>query len=239
MLNALLNPAAVGQQVQAGFQAGRQARQENDTRNALSALVTNPGDQQAMQTLAHSNPQAALQMQDRNRQSQAQQAKAQQEQQTADLTQRALGGDEAALNELATVNFQRYSALADDQKAAAREEAKAFAGAALDVLQLPFNERQGRIVGYAQQMPQYADEINQLAFLPPEEQEAALRAAIVEGNLIEKLHAMERPRYQAIPEGGTLVDTSNPSAVRDFQGQQGGAPPLSAIEAELARRGVR
>jgi len=207
-----------------GMQMGQVARQ-NQQQNALM--------QQRQQAID-------LQGQEMMRRQQEVQAKAQQEQQTNDLTARALQGDEGALTELATVSFDRWKSLDGTMKAKATEESQVLGNAALGLLNVPHQQRQGQFIAIAQQMPQFADKIQEVAFLPPDEQDAALRTVIAEAKLMDKLIAMERPSYQVIPEGGTLVNTRDPGAIQQFQGgAQGGLPPLSAIEAELARRGVR
>jgi|GEM_PF-5282247 len=219
-LAGLISPAAIGQQVQQSFQAGQHRRRETDTRDALASLVTDPMNEEAMGVLAQNNPQAAMQMQDRSRSIQAEQQKAQQEQKERDLTARALQGDDQALNELASVSFDRWKSVDANQKAAAVQESQILANAALDVLKLPPAQRGQRMMQIAQQMPEFAQQIGHVAQLPPDQQEAALRSAVFEGKMVGRLHEMERPRYQAIPEGGTLVDTKNPQAVREFQGQE-------------------
>jgi len=78
-LNSLMSPAAIGQTVQQGFQQGRQMRSQMETQNALSTLVTDPTNQDAMQNLARFNPQAALQYQGVQQQRQARQDQAEQE----------------------------------------------------------------------------------------------------------------------------------------------------------------
>lgn len=78
-LNSLMNPAAIGQSVQQGIRVGQQMKVEGETRNALSQLVTDPGNQEAMQNLARFNPQAAMQYQGLQQQRQAQQAKAEED----------------------------------------------------------------------------------------------------------------------------------------------------------------
>lgn len=142
---------------------------------------------------------------------------AQKERQMGELTQRALGGDATAMTELATVNFDRWRTLSTDQKAAAKQEAEVYGNAAMDVLSLPPQQRAQRIMGYAQQLG--SQEIAQIAQLPPDQQEQALRAAIAEAGMVQKLIEMERPSYMAIPEGGTLVNTRDPGAVAQFGGQ--------------------
>jgi hypothetical protein len=184
-----------------GMQMGQVARQ-NQQQNAL------------MQ-----QRQAQIDLQ--GRQFEAEQAAAAQ---TADLTAKALQGDDAALSQLATVNFDRWKSLDGQIKGKAAEDAQVLGNAAIDLLNVPFAERPGRIIAYAQQFPQFAEKINQVAYLPQGEQEAALRTVVAEAKMIDKLIQMERPSYQAIPEGGTLVNTRDPSAVQQFQGgaAQGG-----------------
>lgn len=80
-LAGLMNPAAIGQQVGQAFEAGQAKRADMETRNALSGLVTNPDDANAMASLAKYNPQAAMQMQERRQQQQAQTQQAQQAEQ--------------------------------------------------------------------------------------------------------------------------------------------------------------
>ena len=200
--------------LQLGQMAGQQKR-ARDERNALAAYAKDPNEQN-FAGLADVRPDIAIQQRG---QMQAQQAK----QLEGDLTQRALSGDEDALNQLATVNFDRWKSLDATTRARATEQAKLFGEASLDVLQVPPGPaRRERIMTYAQQFPQLADQINDIAFLPPAEQEARLRAIVVEANLTQRLHQMENPVYQAIPEGGTLVNTRDPVAVREFQGQSSG-----------------
>jgi len=218
-----MNPAAVGQSFQQGLELGQQRRGEMESRNALSALAANPNDADAMRNLAFYNPQAAQRQQVINQRERAAQQEAQQKSMTAELVRAAMAGDEAALDELAVVNRAAWKDINSDQQEQIVRESETLGQAALDILQVPFEQRQGRIIQYAQQFPQYAEQINELALLPQEHQDLALRGVVIDARMVGKLHQMERPRYQAIPSGGTLVDTSNPQAVRQFQSEvQGG-----------------
>ncbi len=200
----------------AGLQIGQVARQ-NQQQNALmqqrEAMIANQTRDQQMQE---------------QRFAQQQQAEAQ----TADLTARALQGDDAALTELATVNFERWKSLDGTMKQKATEETQVLGNAALDLLNRPYEQRRGLIIAYAQQFPDSAEKINEVAFLPQSEQDAALRAVVAEAKMVDKLITMERPSYQAIPEGGTLVNTRDPAAVQQFQG--GGATQPSIAEGQTA-----
>lgn len=225
-LAGLMNPAAVGQSFQQGMEIGRQRRAEEETRNALSSLVTNPLDTEAVGNLAKYNPQAAMAMQDRQRAMQAEQAKQQQIENEQNLFRAAIGGDEKAMDELAVQSFDKWKQLDKSQKDKAAQEAKIFANAALDILNRPPEQRGAALQAYAQQLGQEYPEVQQVLQLPPEQQEAALRAAVAEGALIERLLDREQPKYMAIPQGGTLVDTRNPQALQTF----GQAPQAGAVE---------
>lgn len=80
MFDSLMDPGQIGQNALLGFQQGRQMRQENDTRNALSTLAQNPNDPNAYQTLAKANPELAIQYRGQMGQQQAAQQKQEQTQ---------------------------------------------------------------------------------------------------------------------------------------------------------------
>lgn len=197
------NALAMGLQL---GQVANQQRQQNQLMQQREVMIANQTRDQQMQE---------------ERFAQQQQAAAQE----ADLTTRALAGDDAALTQLATVNFEKWKSLDTASKTRAREQATIFGNAALDVLQVPAGpQRRDRIVTYAQQFPQLAEQINEIAFLPPNEQETRLRAVVAEANLTERLHRMEQPDYQVLPQGADLVNTRDPQAVAQFApgGAQGG-----------------
>ena len=198
-----------------GAQA-RQARDQRKERNALAAYAKDPNEQN-FSALADVRPDFAIQERGRME-------ARQQETQLAEITQRAVGGDEAALGQLATLNFDRWRTIGADQKKAAAEEATTFGNAAMDVLNRPPEQWSQAILGYAQQLN--SPEIAQIAQLPPQQQAQALRAAVAEAGMIQRLIEMERPSYMAIPAGGTLVNTRDSGAVSEF-GQQGGVPGVT------------
>jgi hypothetical protein len=57
-----------GERFAQSFQQGMQQRQQDAERQAMAALVGDPNNQEALQALARSNPQAAMQFQERSRQ---------------------------------------------------------------------------------------------------------------------------------------------------------------------------
>lgn len=216
-----------------GLQFGQmaaQAKQQRETKNALAAYGQSPNEE-TLGGVMQADPRLGIQLRG---DMQAQQAKAAE----AGLTQRALAGDTAALDELATVNFNKWKALSAETKAAAASEAKLFGNAAIDILGTPEAQRAAKLQGYAQQFGQQYPEIAQIAQLPPEQLDAALRGAVAEAGMVEKLIAMEQPKYMAIPEGGTLVDTRNPQAVSSFASNQSQpGPSIPPEAAEALRRG--
>lgn len=221
-LNSLMNPLAIGQSVQQNFMQGRAMRSEMETQNALSKLAMNPQDEQAYESLARFNPQMAMGMQQQRQEQQRQQ-------QEADLTRLALDGNPEALKQLATINFDRFKVLDAGQKAAIKQETELFGQAAMDILSVPPEQRAAKVQQYAAQFgPQYP-EIAEIVALPPAELEGVLRAAVAEAGVMQQMIAMEQPKYTAIPEGGTLVDTRNPAAVSQF-GQMSQGPQPGTVE---------
>lgn len=166
-------------------------------------------DPQALAVIAQRNPALAQRLQEGVEQRQR-------AAQTQDLVQRAIGGDETAMTQLATVNFDMWKSLSTEQRTAAEREAKIFGNAALDVLNRPPEQRQAAVMAYAQQLGQQYPEVAQIAQLPPDQLEMALRAAVAEAQMVGKLIELEQPNYRVIPEGGSLVDVGNPQAVRQF-----------------------
>ena len=207
------NALAMGMQM--GAQA-RQAREKREERNALAAYAKDPSEQN-FAGLADVRPDLAIQQRG---QMQAQQ----QEARLNELTQRALSGDPGALDELASVNFDRWQKLDERQKAAAAEETKMFGQVALSLSQIPYDQRRDQILALAQRMPQYSDKIQEIAFLPQAEQDNILRVAITEAGLVERLIQYNRSDYQPLGPDQVFVDVNNPAAVSQFAtgGQQSG-----------------
>jgi hypothetical protein len=58
--NALMDPAQVGQQVQAGFNAGRDAREQQTMREVMVRLAQNPDDEEAARLLVQVDPRAGM-----------------------------------------------------------------------------------------------------------------------------------------------------------------------------------
>ena len=207
--------ASFGQGMQLGTYI-RGQREEKERKNALAAYATDPSEQN-FAGLAAVAPEYAIKERERM---DARNAKAAEGQ----LVQAALGGDPAALRQLATVNFDTWRTLDTQQRETVKQEADIYGNAAMDVLRLPPNQRAQAVLAYADRLG--SAEIAELANLPPQELEAALRAQIAESGMIKELHAMERPDYMVIPEGGVAVNRRDPAALSQFApGAQGDIPP--------------
>lgn len=228
-----------------GLQFGQMARQQKDARdqrNALAAFVTNPSDETAA-AVAPFNPELAYKYGQDRRAAQA-------ETELAGLRTAALQGDETALDALAKRSFDDWKTVNAEVKAEALRNAEVFGNAALDILQVPpGDQRRDRIITYAQQFPQNAEKINEIAYLPPNEQEAALRAVVAEAKMIGRLHDMENPqafnvgpgegRFERNPRTGEITTIVQPNYGQgpSFAPVQTGPTPAE-IDAELRRRGV-
>lgn len=53
-----------------------------------------------------------------------------------------------------------------------------------------------------------------------------LRGLVAQAGKMRELLEQQQPKYMAIPEGGTLVDTRNPGAVQQFGGQPQARAPM-------------
>lgn len=189
----------------------------NDPRQQ-GTLVATP-EQKAASDEAYSrllkvNPRLAYQVQGQMAERQAAQAKLLKEQRAADLRQKAAQGDPAALQELAGIDFDSWAKLDEGKRKMVKEQADYTGQAALRISQLPPEQQpiawdqaidQGVRMGFTG----LADHKGK--FSPQ-----ALNAAIDNAGLVDKFITLAEPKYMAIPEGGTLVNTRNPQAVAGF-----------------------
>ena len=170
--------------------------------------------QAAYERLAKINPRLAMQAQDRVAGQEAARAKLMQEQRAADLRTKAAQGDPAALQELVGIDFDSWKILDANKRRMVEDQTKFTGQAALRISQLPPEQQaaawdqaveQGVQAGYAG-MADYRGK-----FSPQ-----ALQGAIDNAGLVEKFIELAQPKYMAIPEGGTLVNTRSPQAVGAF-----------------------
>lgn len=220
--NALMNPADVGNAFSSAFDMGMQRAQEKETRTALQGYMKDPNEQNALAVGAH-NPMLGMRLQDREVQRQQQMAQQQQEARAAQLRQAAANGDPAARAELAGIDFQAWSTLDTKAKADIADRVEYIGQAALAVSQLP-PEQQAQ--AWDQYVMQGAQRFPDLAQYQGKFSPQALQAALAQSGQVKEFLDLERPRYQVVPQGGTLVDTANPQAVQQFA-QGGGMPSVS------------
>ena len=207
-----------------GMQMGAQAREARDAREYRNALAQfDPTNPDTLKPIMEIRPDVGMQLRGQVQAQQARQAE-------NDLVTRALGGDDEALTQLATVNFDTFKTLSADQKAAAAQEATVLGNAALDVLGQPPEQRAQAVMAYAQQMG--SEEIARIAALPPEQLDAALRTAVAEAKMVDKLMAMEKPQTLNVQPGAGVYQrdpiTGQISTV--IQPNFGGAQPLSPVQ---------
>ena len=153
------------------------------------------------------------------------------------LTAAAVNGDEQARQRLLATNFERFLKVDAATKARLAEEQERYGQAASYALSLgnPQAVRQA-VVDFG--MQNRDEDVIKVAQLPDDQMIAALRNQVFEAGMVKDLIAMERPSYQAIPEGGTLVNTRDPNAVRQFQqgGQSGFAEGQTATNPQTGQR---
>ena len=178
-----------------GMQAGQQRRREQETDNALRALIANPNDPNVVNDLARYDPSTAYKIQGQ----QQQQMRAQQE---AQARQGAVRGDPQALEALAGFNMDDYIKLDDRSKEQYKQGIETI----------------GQLALMADTPQEWDDTVRQLAQGAPEFQKYIGRFDLRESVIAQAGQAKEfidqqQPKYQVIPEGGTLVNTRDPAAL--------------------------
>ena len=202
-----------------GMEAGQQRRREQETDNALRALVANPNDPNVVNDLARYDPRMAMQIQ----QQQSQQA---QQQQLVQTRRAAAGGDAQALMDLAGVAPDEYFRF-DEQTRKGVEKGIEVIGQAALMADTP--EKWDQTV---QQLgPEFAQYMGRFD----------LREGVVsKAKLAKEFIDINQPKYQVIPEGGTLVNTRDPAALAQVAGQNAapqGGPQPGAVEDGYRFRG--
>lgn len=220
IFDGLPDPSAPAQAFFTGLQHGKQQRQEEEVRGALSAYVANPDDPKAFATLAQWKPEFALKV----REDQTKRAKAAQ---LADLQTRAAAGDKTAMAQLAGVDYDTYDKMADNQRQDLHARVDAIGNAALDISQRPPEQRAAAWDAYIDQLsPQYPE----LAPLKGQYSEEKLNAAIAQaGQTKEHLDSL-RPHYTVLPNGADMVNDRDPAAVAAIAARNAGlataTPPV-------------
>lgn len=222
MYDSLMNPGGAGQNALLAFQQARGLRQRDEQQKAMTAYATNPNDQ-SLNALAPYDPQFVIQQRQ-------QMAKQQQEQQAAQLRMAAAQGDAGALQQLVGIDFDSWKALDGSLKQKVKAQNDYIGQAALRISQLDPQQQpaawdqaiaQGVQMGFPE-LQNYAGKYS------PQ----AVQGAIDNAGLVEKFISLAEPRYMAVPNDATLVNTRNPSAVASFGASA--APATTAIPAAAA-----
>lgn len=213
IFDGLVNPSAVGGHIQSAFEAGQKQREDHEVRGALSAYATNPEDPEAFKTLAKYRPELAISVRER-------QSKAAQDAEVRRLTALAATGDRAAQAQLWGLDPDVADKLGDNERQELGQRVSAVGQAALRISQLP---PEARPQAWDASIDQLSRQYPELAEYKGQYSEDGLMSAIDNAKLVSEHFALERPAYQAIPEGGTLVNTRDPAAVASFT-RGAGAP---------------
>lgn len=224
LFDGLPDPTAPAQAFQHGMRQAQAEREEREVKGALTAYALNPDDDTAFERLAQYRPDMAIQV--RQQRDERQQAA-----QVADLQRRAAGGDRAAMGELAGIDLDAWDKISDNDRQRVQESASAIGQAALRISQLPEPDRPAAWDAAVDQLSaRFPDVAQYKGQYSPE----TLNSALDQAKLVEEFIGLSRPSYQAIPEGGTLVNTRDPAAVQSFTSGQGAAPVRVATPQEAA-----
>lgn len=220
----------IGGAFQQGMQAGQQRRREQETDNALRALIANPNDANVVNDLAKYDPRAAYQIQGQ----QQQQVRAQQE---AQARQGAARGDPQALEQLAGFNIDDYLKL--DKRT--QEEYKQ----GIDTI--------GELALLADTPEEWDDIVGQLAQANPEFNKYRGRfdlrqSVIAQAGQAKEFIAQNEPKYITPALDEDLVNVRDPRALAEFQRLRGqremgqnaapqGGPQPGAVEDGYRFRG--
>lgn len=197
----------IGGNALAMFERGREMKREDDTRNALSAYATNPNEQTLAPVMA-ADPRLGIQLRGQQQQ---------QETQSAALRTRAAQGDATAMSQLIGVDFDAWKSLSGEQRQSIKAQNEYVGNAALDISRLAPEQQAAAWDSYIQQGSQ---QYPALAEYQGKYSPQALQSALASSGMMKQFIDMTDPKYQVIPEGGTLVNTNDPAAVRSFVGDQ-------------------
>lgn len=166
-----------------------------------------------------------------------QRQQAQAEAREADIRRRAAQGDPQAMAEMAGFDLDAFRGLRSDEREDIETRVGALGQAALQISNMPPEQRAAAWDASVQQLSQRWPELAQYA---GQYSEQALNGVLQQAELVQTAIQNARPSYMAIPQGGTLVDTRNPQAVASVSGApQQGAPrqgqPSTITAADFSR----
>lgn len=196
----ILRPVDIGGAFQQGMEQGRQRRAESEIDKQLAAMAQNPNAPISNELMKFAPRQAyALQQQ------RAEQAKAEEQRQ---IRMQAAQGNPAAMVQLSGINLDEFRALRGDQREAAKQ--------GIDTI--------GQLALMADNPQKWDSIVGQLAQTDPAFRQYIGRfdmrdAIIAQAGQAKALLEQQEPKYQVIPEGGTLVNTRDPAALQQVANQ--------------------
>lgn len=225
----LNQPVDVGGSFLAGLDHGKKIRQEAETRNALIGYGTNPSGASASALLV-ANPALGMKAIENER-------KLASERTTRDaIVASSQPGQHRSYADLVAAGVPpEIAGKIDDRNFDGIKRNGEFLGqVALDISNTPEAERPAKWQSYVAQAKGMGMEV------PPEFAQyspQALNGAAVAGQQVAKIVDMHAPKYQAIPDGAALVNTSDPAAVRQYQaGQSASSASVPPAAVDMLRK---
>ena len=209
----ILRPVDIGGAFNQGVEAGRQRRAENALDEQFRTMAQNPNAPVSNDLLRFA-PQQAYQLSQQQRQQQ-------QQQQQSQMRVAAVQGDQNALEQLAGIDLEEYRQLRGDQREAAKQ--------GIDTI--------GQLALMADNPQKWDSIVGKLAQADPAFQQYVGRfdmrdAIIAQAGQAKALLEQQEPKYQVIPEGGTLVNTRDPAALQQVANQNSSAANMADLEAQ-------
>lgn len=196
----ILRPVDIGGAFNQGVEAGRQRRAESALDEQFRTMAQNPNAPVSNDLLRFA-PRQAYQLSQQQRQQQ-------QQQQQSQMRVAAVQGDQNALEQLAGIDLEEYRQLRGDQREAAKQ--------GIDTI--------GQLALMADNPQKWDSIVGKLAQADPAFQQYVGRfdmrdAIIVQAGQAKAFLEQQAPKYQVIPEGGTLVNTRDPAALQQVAAQ--------------------
>lgn len=216
-----MNPAAIGESVTNAFWTGHDRVKQARTQNALAAFMQNPS-MEGIAGVAQHDPMIAYQLRGMEEKRQAGLAEQRAKRQQVEIQRRAAGGDPEALAMLAGIDYNAWKGIKGEQREDVAKRADYIGNAALQISQLPENERPAE---WDRAVAEGAKTWPDLAEMAGRYSEQAMNTAIRRAGMVKTLYDWTKPDYMEVKRDSTLVNVRDPEALRQFgQGGGGGLP---------------
>lgn len=206
-LAGLMNPAAIGADVQNAFEVGREKMKQQQTESALSAYAANPEDPMAFQAVAKYAPKFAIQIGADRRQQEAAAALA--------AKRVAVASGQAPASDLAGVDWDGYRQMTKDQAEIAKQNVDTIGQMAL-LADTP-QEWDATIDKLGPEFAQYKGRFD-------------LRETVIaRAGQVKEFLAQNEPKYMAAPEGAGLINVKDPNAVKAWNAGVSTSEPTTKV----------